>query len=172
MLGLRNNMENSLYHQLGKFIVDFQGLEAQVTDIVLLIVNGNPEFVRILIRQHEFSNLLKTTDVLFSRYVDERTIDDSEKAIFHKIIVECSKLAEIRNNLVHSQYFDLVDGDETVALVRENSKLSGGKGARIEESEDLTEDNFKEYFKRINDAINELEVFRLKLIDWNYPITP
>ncbi|MFZ5569770.1 MAG: hypothetical protein ACOZF0_05170 [Thermodesulfobacteriota bacterium] len=165
-------MENPLYHQLGKFIVDFQGLEAQITDIVLLIVKGNSEFVRILIRQHEFSNLIKTTDVLFSRYVDERAIDNSEKAKFHNIIVECLKLAEIRNNLVHSQYFDLVDGDETVALVRENSKLSGGKGARIEESEDMTEVNFKEYFKRINDAINELEAFRLKIIDWHYPTMP
>jgi len=163
-------MENQLYHQLGKFVVVFQRLEAQVTDIVLLIVKGNPEFVRILITQHEFSSLLKTTDVLFSRYVDERTIDDSEKAIFHKLIVECSKIAEIRNNLVHSQYFDLVQGDEPIALIRENSKLRGGKGIRLEESEDLTKEEFEKYFDRLNLTINELEAFRLKIIDWNYPI--
>lgn len=162
-------MDNQLYHQLGKFIVIFQRLEAQVADIVLKIVNGNDEFVDILITQHALSSLLKTTDVLFSRYVDERTIDDSEKSIFHKLIVKCLKLAELRNTIVHSQYFDLVKGDEPIALVRENSKLSGGKGTRVEETEDLTKEDFEEYFVRLNDAINELEVFRLKIIDWNYP---
>lgn len=162
-------MENQLYHQLGKFIVMFQRLETQLTDIVLQIVQGNVEFVNILITQHEFSSLLKTTDVLFSRYVDERTIDDSEKSVFHKLIVKCLKLAELRNTLVHSRYFDLVKGDEPIALVRENSKLSGGKGIRVEETEDLTKENFEEYFVRLNDAINELEVFRLKIIDWTYP---
>jgi len=161
-------MDNQLYHQLGKFVVIFQRLEAQITEIVLQIVNGNGEFVRILITQHGFSPLLKTTDVLFSRYVDERTIADSEKSIFHKLIVKCSKLAELRNRIVHSQYFDLVKGDEPIALVRENSRLSGGKGSRVEETEDLTEQDFEEYFVRVDDAINELEAFRLKIIDWNY----
>ena len=122
-----------------------------------------------MITQHEFSSLLKTTDVLFSRYVDERIIDDSEKGIFHKLIVECSKLAELRNRIVHSQYFDLVKGDEPIALVRENSKLSGGKGSRVEKTEDLTKKDFEEYFAKLNIAIDELEAFRLKIIDWNYP---
>lgn len=162
-------MENQLYFQLGKFVVIFQSLEAQATEIVLQIVNGNDEFVKILITQHEFSSLLKTTDVLFSRYVDERTIDDSEKNIFHKLIVDCNKLAELRNTIVHSQYIDLVKGDEHIALVRENSKLSGGKGARVEETEDLTKEDFEKYFDQLNVVINELEKFRLKIIDWNDP---
>ena len=107
--------------------------------------------------------------MLFSRYVDERTIDDSEKSIFHKLIVKCSKLAELRNRIVHSQYFDLFKEDEPIALIRENSKLSGGKGIRVEETEDLTKKDFEEYFGRLNYAIDEFETFRLKIIDWNYP---
>ncbi len=162
-------MDNELYHQLGKFVVLFQRLEAQVTDIVLKIINGNEEFVRILIRQHEFSSLVKTTDVLFSRYVDERTIDDGEKKIFHNLIVKCSKLAELRNDLVHSQYYDLVENNEPIALVRENSKLSGGKGERVEKSEDLTSEDFEKYYIQMNDTISELEQFRLKIIGWNNP---
>ena len=163
-------MDNKLYHQLGKFIVIFQKVEAEVTEIVIQIVDGNYEFVKILTAQHEFSSLLKTADVLFARYVDERTIDNSEKSIFHKLIVKCLKLAELRNSLVHSQYIDLVKGNEPIALVRENSKLSGGKGLRIEETEDLTIEDFQEYFVRLNDAIKKLEVFRQKIIDWNYPL--
>ena len=148
----------------------FQKLEAGVTDIVLQIVHGNDEFVRILITQHDFSTLLRTTDVLFSRYVDERTIDDAEKSVFHKLIVRALKLGELRNQIVHSQYFDLVQGEEPIALVRENSKLSGGMGKRIKDTQDLTEQDFEEYFSQVNDAINGLEVFRLKIIDWNYPL--
>jgi hypothetical protein len=163
-------MDNQLYHQLGKFVVLFQKLEAGVTDIVLQIVHANDEFVRILITQHEFSTLLRTTDVLFSRYVDERTIDDAEKSVFHKLIVRALKLGELRNQIVHSQYFDLVQGSEPIALVRENSKLSGGKGKRIKDTQDLTEQDFEEYFGQVNDAINGLEAFRLKIIDWNYPL--
>jgi len=163
-------MDNKLYNQLGKFVVLFQKLEAGVTDIVLTIVHGNDEFVRILITQHEFSTLLRTTDVLFSRYVDERTIDDAEKSIFHKLIVRALKLGELRNQIVHSQYFDLVQGEEPIALVRENFKLSGGKGKRIKDTQDLTEQDFKEYFSLLNGVISELEAFRLKIIDWKYPL--
>ncbi len=163
-------MENPLYHHIGKFVVMFQKFEAGAIDIVLEIVRGNDEFVRILITQHEFSGLLKRTDVLFARYVDERTINESEKGVFHKLIVKCLKFGELRNKIVHSQYFDLVQGEEAIALVRENSKLSGGKGRRIEETEDLTEQDFEVYFAKMNDAINLLEAFRLKIIDWNYPL--
>lgn len=57
----------------------------------------------------------------------------------------------------------------TPIVPREKSKLSPSKGSRVEETEDLTEEDFEGYFVRMNDAINELEAFRLKIIDWNYP---
>ncbi|WP_337239568.1 hypothetical protein [Vibrio cholerae] len=162
-------MRNEFYSHLGQFVADFQDIEAEVKDIILHLVNGNDEFVEILINEHSFLSLLRTVDVLFARYIDERGYGVSEKECFHKAIVQCQRLAELRNNLVHSQYKMLVKNNAPVGLVRENSRLSGGKGERTKVSVDLSNQNFFDYFKQIEESLMELGSFRSKIIDWNYP---
>jgi hypothetical protein len=164
---MRYRVEKSLYHELGRFIVGFQNIEKQIEDIIVEIVNGNDEFVSILITPYSFESLLKSADVLFSRYAQERNLSESEYKTFSKIITRCVKLSELRNNLVHSKYAELTENGSVVALVRENSKLNRGEFARIEETEDLTSEFFILSFNRIEAILNELEVFRIKIINLN-----
>lgn len=160
-------MENSLYHKFGKFIIDFQTIEGAIEEIIVEIVNGNEEFVSILITPYDFQSRLKAVDLLFSRYVKERTISDSEIDSFKKIISECNKLSTLRNDLVHSKYSELVDEGKVICLIRANTKLDRKQTERTYELEDLTHETLNESLNKIEILLGSLEEYRQKLVKWN-----
>jgi len=161
--------ENLLYYQLGKFVILFQNIERAIVDLIVLMAKADDEIIEILINELDYSSRIKTTDVLFARYVDIRSIKPEEKKDFHSIMTKCLKLGELRNNLLHSKYAHLVEDDTVIALIRENSKLRGKKGIREIEEEDLTSESFDPYFEKIILVLEQVEAFRLKIIDWEYP---
>jgi hypothetical protein len=113
---------------------------------------------------------VKTTDVLFARFVDLlRDPDQVAKAEFHSLMVELRKLGERRNEIVHSKYSSWISVNGEAGLFRENSRLRASKGAREEEEEELLPQAFGADFERLKAAIQNLESFRLKIIDWLYP---
>ena len=75
------------YHQIGKFIVYFQHVEAAINEILVLLANADDEAVRILVNELEYSKRLKTADVMLARFVDlQRAPDLSAKVEVHKLI--------------------------------------------------------------------------------------
>jgi hypothetical protein len=55
-------------------------------------------------------------------------------------------------------------------LLRENSKLKPSKGIRHEDEEELMPEDFGNDLKTVNSSMNNLEAYRLKIIDWMYPV--
>lgn len=158
------------YHQIGKFIVYFQHAESDINEILVLLANTDDESVRILINELAYSQRLKTADVMLARFVDlQRKPDLSAKTDFHKLIVELGKLGERRNSLVHSKYNQWLNVEGAQGLIRQNSKLQGNKGIREENEEELLPEAFNMDFEHLDSILKELEVFRLKVIDWLYP---
>ena len=158
------------YHQLGRFIVDFQHIEEAINDLMELTAGGDCECVRILANDLEYAKRLSTADVLFARFVDLRNnIDAAAKPDFHKLMVELRELGERRNNLVHSRYFRWRDVNGNEGLLRSNSKLRGKAGTRQQDEEELLPHAFDQDLLRLRDAATRLEAFRLKVIDWLYP---
>jgi len=158
------------YHQLGKFIVNFQHAEAAINEILVFLAKADDEAVRILVNELEYSQRLKTADVLLARFVDlQREPDFSAKTEFHKLMVELGKLGERRNDLVHSKYMSWVNVKGAAGLIRQNSKLRASRGAREENEEELLPEAFDADFERLANALQGLEAFRLKVIDWLYP---
>jgi hypothetical protein len=160
--------ENILHEKIGRFIVRFQDLENALTEIIALLAKSeDEEVIYILASQLEYSNRVKTTDVLFARFIDFRSgIEQNEKKEFHELMNVCLKLGELRNELAHSKYMNLIENGTVMALVRENSRLSSSQGVRLISQEDLSIDSFDPYFARISEARTNLEKFRLKIIDW------
>lgn len=159
------------YHQLGKFIVDFQHVETAVSDLLCLLAEpSDSEAISILINELDYSERLKSADVLFARFIDlKREADLTDKTEFHKLIVELGKLGERRNDLVHSKYMLWVNIEGNTGLVRENSKLKGNKGMREQQEEELLPEAFNSDLKMLLSASQNLEKFRLKVIDYLYP---
>ncbi|MBP6368059.1 MAG: hypothetical protein KBA82_12500 [Nitrosomonas sp.] len=64
------------FHKLGQFMVYFQHLEHTINELLVLMAGADEENVCILIHELEYSKRLKTTDVLFARFVDLRSNTD------------------------------------------------------------------------------------------------
>ena len=157
-------------HQLGEFIVSFQYVEAAINDILILLAQADDDAVLILANELDYSARLKTADVLLARFVDIRDgIQSSAKEEFHKLIIELHKLGKRRNDLVHSKYSTWINVAGDKGLIRENFKLRGSKGLRQKQEEELLPATFHADLERTNKALNSLESFRLKIIDWLYP---
>ena len=158
------------YHQLGRFVVDFQHLEDSVNDILVLLANTDDAVVRILANDLEYGKRLNTTDVLFARFVDLRNNTRvAARAEFHKLMVELHDLGERRNDLVHSRYNPWLNVDGKEGLLRRNSKLRGSKGEREETEGELQPQAFDGDLQRLSVAGAALEKFRLEVIDWLHP---
>ncbi len=161
---------HTAYHQLGRFIVAFQRLEAAVNDLLVLMADGDREATRILINDLEYSKRLNTADVLFARSVDLRiNTDKATKQEFHKLMAELRELDERRNDIVHSHYQPWINIHGSEGLLRRNSKLLGKAGDRKEAEEELQPDAFDTDLKRLAAAGERLETFRRQIIDWLYP---
>lgn len=158
------------YHQIGKFIALFQHAEDGINEILLLLAGPDSEATRILINELEYSKRIKTADVLFSRFTDLRSGDNKDaKAEFHRLINDLNRLGERRNDIVHSRWTDWVNVNGASGLIRENSKLRASRGIREEEQEELLPEAFSADLANLSKALQSLEDFRLKIIDWLYP---
>ena len=158
------------YHQIGKFVVYFQHVETAINEILVLLANADDEAILILVNELEYSQRLKTADVMLARSVDlQREPDLSAKAEFHNLMGELRSLGERRNDLVHSNYTQWFNVEGAPGLIRQNSKLRGSKGIREEDEEKLLPESFNTDFERLDGALQRLEAFRLKAIDWRYP---
>ncbi|MDO8334506.1 MAG: hypothetical protein Q7T35_07555 [Nitrosomonas sp.] len=134
------------------------------------MAGADEENVCILINELEYSKRLKTTDVLFARFVDLRSnTDPAIKDQFHELIVELGKLGERRNELVHSKYYLWLNVDGKEGLLRKNSILRAKMGEREEQEEELQPEAFDKDLNRLNSAAEKLEKFRIQIIDWKFP---
>lgn len=162
-------MSDEPFEQIGKFIYKFQIIESQINDLILLMADADDEMINILMNELGFFQRVKTSDVMFARFIDvRRGIDTAEKSSFHKTMSSLQKLAERRNDIVHSRYYSLLTTDNRIGLLRQNSRLSGSAGERKESEEELHAEDFIEDFHSLSNASSKLEEFRLKIIDWQY----
>ncbi len=158
--------EPTAIHQLGLFIVKFQALEALLNETVSLIADSDQESIAILTNDLEFNQRLKAADVLFTRFIGLRRGDDKTRtSSFHEVMVELGKLAERRNELVHSQYYQWYDIGGSLGLLRKHSKLQGKAGKRVESEEELQPAAFNADLERLDAALKALEAQRLFAIE-------
>ena len=158
------------YHQLGRFIVEFQSIEALLNEVLALISNSDHEAVYILANDLEYSRRLKTADVLFARFVGLKCAgDEATQKEFHDVMVDLRKLGERRNELVHSRYSDWYDIHGSKGLLRTNSTLRAKDGKREETPEELQPDTFNADLEALFSTGDRLEALRLRAIDWLYP---
>jgi hypothetical protein len=90
--------------------------------MLVLMSRAEDETIRILVNEIEYRGRVKTTDVMFARFVDIFPIQNkADKEEFHKLMIKLGKLGERRNDIVHSRYvrWKNIDGDD--GLIRYNS---------------------------------------------------
>ena len=162
----------SIHQELGKFIVLFQTMDNVVNEIIYHI-SGKTAFVtEAFITKTEFSSKMEIADVIFSHYIDITTNTNEEaKGEFHSLMNRCKKIGKERNVIVHSVYYPLTKVDGSKSLIQKNPRLKFKGGSHISDNDkELALEYFEQINKKIIEVIGEIEKFRLKLIDWKYPI--
>jgi hypothetical protein len=161
--------KKSTFQQIGSLIYTYQIVESQIEAIMVLLANSDDEMISIMMSELDFSGKLKTVDVMFARFVDvRRGIPRDIKSDFHDTISKVIKRCERRNDIVHSKYMPWLNDEGKIGLLRQNSKLRSSKGIREESEEELLPEAFDDDLKNISTIRNELERYRLTIIDWLY----
>ena len=156
--------------ELGQFLVVFQTIEAAVTDLIEAVIDADSEYVHALTAELEYSSKLRALDVIFSRYAQIHGITaESPHPKFHKLMTKLLKLAERRNEIVHSFYNLLITVDGELALTRRPTKLRPSKGERHDPPEDILPGALAAESKNMRDDLLEIEEFRMLILDTRYP---
>ncbi len=162
----------SIHRELGKFVVLFQTLDNAVNEIIYQISDTKVYVAETFITKTEFTAKMEVADVIFSHYVDITANTDSKsKKEFHSLMNKCKKIGQERNVVVHSVYYPLTKVDGSKRLIQQNPRLKFKDGSKISVNDkELSLEDFENLNIKITHALEELEKFRLKLIDWEYPI--
>ena len=169
-----NDERNESYKQLGRFVVAFQHVESELRFVTRLLLDGDRTArADIILSKIGFKDLVEATDVMFSRFVDERNIPDGaqRKSDFHQLCKQSLKLNIRRNTLIHSTYCHLLGDNGYKGLLRQKLRLryGGSLGSRQEDEEEiLTKEDFCESISHCNAVALKLDEFRLWLIDAIY----
>jgi hypothetical protein len=158
---------------VGTYVVQFQQLESQINQIIVLLAGGDEEVTRILINELEFSKRLKTADVLFAYFLSLRTGDTKDmRNQFHALIATLGQVGERRNELVHSSYHYWITHEKKLGLIRRNARLRGAKGVLEQLEEELLPESFEQDLEQLNDITIQLERTRREVIAMIYPDHP
>jgi hypothetical protein len=162
--------ESTAFHQLGRFVFLFQHVEAALTELLVLMTCADDEAIRILVNELEFSKRVKTTDVMFARFVDlNLRADETQKVAFHNLMVEVDKLGTRRNEIVHSNYMYWINVEGSHGLLRQHSKLRGKDGFRENSEEELLPKALESDGDSVSVALHQLEKYRLQIIEYLHP---
>jgi len=157
-------------HQLGHYIVRFQGIETLLNEVLILLADVDREVVTILVHELEFGKRVATADVLFAYVVRTRFPNEVEHIKrFHQVADDLIALSKVRNTMVHSRYDVWIDITGRSGMIRSNSRLKPGKGLRVDEELDMMPEAFEADLDALMDMVKRIEEYRLLLIDWMYP---
>jgi hypothetical protein len=180
--------EDAIYHQLGRFVVVFQGLETQLVLLASYAIDpanaGHQARMpptrkgrRVLVSDLWFKDLVDAAREGVSAFLDEyrreepafQQIEPEFRERVNDLLDQCLKLATYRNKVIHSAYLFLEGGGEFVAIVRSDMSEGLPNGNTVElDQEVLTEDSFEAAMAEIANVAFEIGQCRLQLIHW-YP---
>lgn len=160
---------DALHARLGDFVLTFQAIEAAMVELIVQIADADPEYVATLTAELEFSAKSRALDVVYTRFAQIHGItSESPEPRLHSLAVRIQKLANRRNNLVHSFYSLLTTVDGTLTLARQPTRLKPSDGIRMQQEEDILPDRLEKEIEEMREMLQELEVFRLSVIDAQY----
>jgi hypothetical protein len=166
-------MHPTTYHQLGRFVVMFQHVEYALTELILLLTQGDDEATKILVHDLGYSQRVRTASSLFTRFIDLRTSrneqDEKAKTDFYALLSELESLGKRRNELVHSRYVNWLQLGGSQGLLRTKQRRPSKSPATEPDEEGMTSESFEGDFSRLATALMLLENARLNILDLLYP---
>lgn len=161
---------SALLTQLGHFVLTFQAVEAAMVELTIRLVDADSEYVSTLAAELEFNSKARALDVIYTRYSQIHGLScEVPHPEFHRLMGRIQKLANRRNDLVHSFYGLLITVDGKAALARQPTKLKPSEGLREQEGEDILPAQLEAEISEMYSILQELEKYRMQAINIKYP---
>jgi hypothetical protein len=161
---------DALHALLGRFVLTFQAVEAKMVELTVQIVDADPEYVATLTAELEFNAKARALEVIYARYAETHSPSDAApRSEIHQLMTKILDLATRRNELVHSFYAPWITVDGEAALARTPTRLKPSKGVRKQEGESILSENLEAEIIKMQSILQELEKYRLQVIDINCP---
>lgn len=162
---------DALHAQLGHFVLTFQAVEAAIAELIVQIMDADPEQVATLTAELEFTAKSRALDVVYTRFARINGLtDQSPEPKMHKLVKRIQNLASRRNELVHSFYAMLTTNDGVMALLRQPTKLKPSEGLRLQQDESILPEKLGREISEMQIILSEIEAFRLAVIDVQNPL--
>ncbi|WP_139174461.1 hypothetical protein [Janthinobacterium lividum] len=155
-------------HQLGRYIISFQGLERILNEILIVLADvRDREVVTILVHELEFGRRVATADVLFSHVIRTSFPTQANHVkVFHKLTEELVEVSKFRNTLVHSHYDLWIDITGRSDAEFSNSRLKPNQGMRIEETTSMMAESFETRLDDLRKTAGRLLEYLELLVEW------
>ena len=162
----------SIHQEFGKFVVLFQTMDNAINEIIYQISDNKEYVAAAFITKTAFKAKIEIADVIFSHYADITANTDADaKDEFHSLMNKCEKIGQERNVIVHSTYYPLTKIDGSKRLIQQNPRLKFKGGSKISQNDkELSIEDFENLNFRIIEVLEDIEKFRIKLVDWKYPL--
>lgn len=159
-----------LHADLGRFVVYFQSVEAALVALIVYTIDSDPDYIESLTAELDFNSKARALDVIFTRFAQIHGLTEkSPHPDFHNLMVRVQQLAKRRNDIVHSFYHNLIAIDGQVGVLRTPTRLKPSKGSREQPHEKILSGHLDTEISEIRAILSELESYRLKVIELNYP---
>ena len=156
--------------ELGHFVIVFQAVEATMVDLIRLIAGPDPQYIGALTAELDFNSKARALDVMFTRFAQVHHLSNvSPHPAFHKLVGRAQKLANRRNDIVHSFYCTLITTDGQVGMTRMPTKLRPSEGVLWQPHEDILPGKLKAEIKDMTKMVDEFETYRQVIVDALYP---
>jgi hypothetical protein len=155
-------------HQLGRYIISFQGLERILNEILIVLADvRDREVVTILVHELEFGRRVATADVLFAHVIRTSFPAQTDQVkVFHKLAEELVEVSKFRNTLVHSHYDLWMDITGRSDAELSNSRLKPSQGMRIEETTSMMAESFGIRLEDLRKTTGTLLQYLELLVKW------
>ena len=140
-------------HPLGQITANFSHLEADVSGLIWSLIGDDKKIGQIVTVQLSFSKLLDTLSSLFRHKVKDKGLVDE----LDGLIKRAQEINDKRNKFVHSVWF----AGHPNTLRRVKLKAGRKKGLQME-SQDMDEEELRQFGNEIFSFILTIEEFRVK----------
>lgn len=164
--------EDAIYRQVGRLVVFFQALEAELLTLASFAIDPDNVGVKALpaLSKLRFGVLVGRTGKEVAAFTAEHRGDvPAFQAELDALLDRCRELARVRNKVVHSAYVMLEGGGVLRGIVRADKRpaTSTTSSPSAEDFEYLDEASFDATLVEIADVVFGIAQCRVQLVHWH-----
>jgi hypothetical protein len=161
-----------IYLEVGRYVVAFQGLEAELTELGWLLAESRVNQAdRATLAKLPVKRLAREVQARASAFRNERRLEDTDSrrgfwSRFDELLLHCEEVADQRNSIVHSAYVHLEAGGEVRGILRSDMSPTADRDDVESDQDFLAADSFTDALLDLGCTTWKVGQGRRQVIAW------